>query len=329
VDVLEAAAAAEIEESARKNGAPAIRLRTIVDSALGSLARLRRPGAIEGPLPPAPPLNRPAPPVVEPPPAAPPNAAAAAEDAAPRVPDHGAQPSPDREAAAPVNEPVADADASYVDVVPQPDLPAVDDGGEQAGTSNHTDDVSTGTGDQTVAAMELRLEAVAKLCTEFGCAGSPDEVLLLLEDSARVLDATGLIVWLWDESCGVLRPALVHGYSDQVKALLPTVRPDADNATAAAFRSASTCEVPASSQATGALVAPLLIPEGCTGVLAVELQPGLPPPESLRPLATLLAAALAQLVLRSQPAAESSQRDRAVPGPGNVGPIAGLSDAKR
>jgi hypothetical protein len=154
--------------------------------------------------------------------------------------------------------------------------------------------------------MELRLEEVAKLCTEFGCAGGRDEILLLLEDSARALDATGLIVWLWDESSGVLRPTLVHGYSDQVRALLPTVRPDADNATAAAFRSASTCEVTASAQATGALVLPLLIPEGCAGVLAVELQPGLQPLGSLRGLATVLAAAVAQLVLRSRPATQRS-----------------------
>jgi hypothetical protein len=124
---------------------------------------------------------------------------------------------------------------------------------------------------------------------------------VLLEHSARALDATGLIVWLWDESVDALRPTLVHGYSDQVLAHLPTVTRDADNATAEAFRSAMPCEVAASVYATGALVVPLLIPEGCAGVLAVELQPGIQAPESVRALATLLAAALAQFVHRSRP----------------------------
>ena len=104
VDGLAAAAAAAIEEAARRNAAPATRLRTIVDSAIGSLAKLRRPGAIDGPLPAAPPLNQPAPPVVGPPAVAPDGAAATLPDAAPSVRDHVPQSSPDRQTADPANE---------------------------------------------------------------------------------------------------------------------------------------------------------------------------------------------------------------------------------
>src|SRR5215217_8455610 len=52
VDAFEAAEAAAVEEAARRHSAPAIRLRTIVDSAIGSLARLRRPGGVDEPVPP-------------------------------------------------------------------------------------------------------------------------------------------------------------------------------------------------------------------------------------------------------------------------------------
>jgi hypothetical protein len=45
-------------------------------------------------------------------------------------------------------------------------------------------------------------------------------------------------------------------------------------------------------------------------VLAVELQPGVQPPRSLRALATILAAALTQVVHRSRPASHHL-RDRA------------------
>ena len=164
--------------------------------------------------------------------------------------------------------------------------------------------------DDSLAAMEARLVTVANVCTELGRARGRDEVMMLLEDSARALDARGLIVWLWDESSEALRPVLVHGYSDHVLAHLPTVTRDADNATAEAFRSARTCEVAASARVTGALVVPLLVPQGCVGVLAVELQPGVQPPASLRALATILAAALTQIVHRSRPAAHHL-RDRA------------------
>ena len=142
---------------------------------------------------------------------------------------------------------------------------------------------------------------------------------MLLEDSARALDATGLIVWLWDEPSEALRPALVHGYSGQVLAHLPMVTRDADNATAEAFARPARARSPPPRRRLALSWLPLLIQEGCAGVLAVELQPGSAPPESLRALATLLAAALAQLVHRSPTAARRSQRDRAVPA-GNVSP---------
>jgi transcriptional regulator with XRE-family HTH domain len=138
--------------------------------------------------------------------------------------------------------------------------------------------------------------AVADLCTAFGRVENDIEVQPLLQEAARILDAIGVIVWLWDAVTAKLRPALAHGYSDKALALLPTVTRDADNATAAAFRSAEPCAIKGSDQASGALVVPLLTPAGCAGVLAFELQHGSEQTRPVRAVATIVAAQLAQLI---------------------------------
>ena len=86
-----------------------------------------------------------------------------------------------------------------------------------------------------------------------------------------------------------------------------------DNATAEAFRTARACDVVPSAHTSGALVVPLLIPEGCAGVLAVELQQGIELSRSIRAVAAVLAAAVTQLVFRSTPASQRPQSDEAVP----------------
>ena len=145
-------------------------------------------------------------------------------------------------------------------------------------------------------AAELDFGAVAHLCTELGRAGKASEVQPLLAEAARVLEATGVIVWVWDEAAGELRPAIVHGYSARVLAQLPTVRRDTDNATAAAFRSAQPRAISGRDHTSGALVVPLLTPAGCSGVLAIELHDGREQSVPIRAVATILAAMLAQLV---------------------------------
>jgi hypothetical protein len=145
-------------------------------------------------------------------------------------------------------------------------------------------------------ATELDFGAVAHLCTELGRAGKASEVQPLLAEAARVLEATGVIVWVWDAAAGELHPSLVHGYSARVLAQLPTVRRDTDNATAAAFRSGQPRAISGRDHASGALVVPLLTPAGCSGVLAIELHDGREQSMPIRAVATILAAMLAQLV---------------------------------
>ena len=143
---------------------------------------------------------------------------------------------------------------------------------------------------------EPDLSAAAHLCTELGRVYETREAAPLLQGAAKILDAVGLIVWVWDAQGTELRPVLAHGYSDKVLAQLPRVRRDADNATAAAFRSAQTCIVNSSDLGRGAVVIPLMTPVGCVGALAVELPHGTEQRESVRALATIFAAQLATLV---------------------------------
>jgi len=138
--------------------------------------------------------------------------------------------------------------------------------------------------------------AVARLCTEFAGVLRIHEIRPLLERASRLLDAVGLVVWIWDAHWAALRPLLSHGYPETMLAQIPKVRRDAGNATADSFRSAQLRVVDGRGGNSGAVVAPLMTPEGCVGVLAVELSNGGEQRESVHALATIFAAQLATFV---------------------------------
>jgi hypothetical protein len=146
------------------------------------------------------------------------------------------------------------------------------------------------------ARPSVNMSAVADVCTKLGCALEADELRSALEDASQALDAVGLILWMPDAGRDTLTPVFAHGYSDDVLARFPVVRADADNATAAAFRAHTMCIVNAGDVRHGAVVAPLLTPTGCTGVLAMELRNGAEQREDVRASATILAAQLSTLV---------------------------------
>jgi hypothetical protein len=150
-------------------------------------------------------------------------------------------------------------------------------------------------GTVTAPGTQEELLEVARLCTELARVATQSDAQPLLHDAARLLEATGMIVWFWDPSIAQLQPALVHGYAPRVVAQLPTVRRDDANATAAAFRTGQTrviCDAPGGH---GALVVPLLSPGGCTGVLAIELQRGVELTATRIAVATILAAQLTSM----------------------------------
>jgi transcriptional regulator with XRE-family HTH domain len=151
------------------------------------------------------------------------------------------------------------------------------------------------------AARESELRAAdllvaAKICTELGRVEQTGQVLPLLRDAAKVLDARGLIVWIWDSVAEQLRPVFVHGYASKVRARLRGISRDADNVTAAAFRASSPLAKAGEEGTSSALAVPLLTPSGCGGVLALEVAPGAEQDPVVRALATFFAAMLAQLI---------------------------------
>ena len=134
------------------------------------------------------------------------------------------------------------------------------------------------------------------LCTSI--ARLPDRRGLppLLADAVRVLDAVGLVVWVWDACAASLHAALAGGYSDEAIAQLPEVPATAPNAVAEAFRSREACVIHGGTGLTGAVAAPLLGPAGCLGVLAIEVHGSCEDLDSIRAFAVILAAQLAGLV---------------------------------
>jgi transcriptional regulator with XRE-family HTH domain len=178
------------------------------------------------------------------------------------------------------------------DVRPQlPDLPARE---PEPGPMNpdfelHLPDLEPRTPANTSGAAGPDLMAAAAVCTELGRVDDADRLPELMREVATVLGARGLIVWLWDSAGEELRPAIVHGYAANVRSRLRGVRADADNITAAAFRSSAT------HTAGGALAVPILAPAGHIGVLALELTGGGEAAAHVRALATVFAAMLAQL----------------------------------
>jgi len=142
----------------------------------------------------------------------------------------------------------------------------------------------------------IDLAAVAHLCTRLGCAQEAEELTAVLEEAAAILDLVGLILWIPDAVGVALTPVFAHGYADEVLFHTARVSTDADNASAESFRTGRMCIVSGNDVRTGAIVAPLLTPMGCAGVLAVEVKSGAERREDVRSALTILAAQISTLM---------------------------------
>ena len=267
-------AIAETADRGRLNGGPPTRFRYLVGSAIDSLSRLRRNSPAEDP---------------------------GGGDAIPAEVDRPSPAEPDLRVASNPSPELSHREPSP----PQPSSPEPSSPEPSPSEPSRVEMTNEAVADcppaNERASFEPDFLAVAQLCTEFGRVENKIEVQPLLREAARILDATGVIVWVWDARAAELRSALAHGYSDRVLAQLPAVPRDADNATAAAFRSAQICAINGGEQCNSALVVPLLTPAGCSGVLAIELQHGSEQTRSVRAVATIFAAQLAQLIGGARP----------------------------
>lgn len=139
------------------------------------------------------------------------------------------------------------------------------------------------------------LTLVAELCTDLSRVTSPSALPDLLGRAARILDASGLILWI---SAGEqLFPVMGHGYAPEVLARLAPLGREGDNAAAAAWRTGQVTVVRSAGPSdNGAIVAPLLGLDECVGVLAAEVGHGVADRPETRALAAVIAAQLATVV---------------------------------
>jgi hypothetical protein len=157
------------------------------------------------------------------------------------------------------------------------------------------------------------LKAAAELCTELGRVSDLDDLRKLLVRAAGALDASGLIIWIGSTAGADLRPVLAHGYSAQALARMPAVPRSAENAAAAAYRtSALQIVLSRPGASSGAVVAPLLSPEGCIGALTAEINDRGETSDAVQAFAEIFAAQLASVLASSIPAATPGQGQIAI-----------------
>ena len=159
------------------------------------------------------------------------------------------------------------------------------------------------------------LRAASQLCTDLGRVSDVEELRGLVGRAAELMDASGLIVWMSAPDGNQLIPAMSHGYGPEMMARLPALARSADNAAATAYRTSQLQIVlarPGSSN--GAIVAPVLSPAGCVGVISAEIRGGGETSESVQAIAAIFAAQLAA-VLHTTPA---SHEKRAATGTENI-----------
>jgi len=142
----------------------------------------------------------------------------------------------------------------------------------------------------------IDLTKAARICADLARVLDAGDIPALLTRAADVLKAPGMIVWVADQSGQTLYPLLTHGYPAATLMKMGSLSTEADNATAAAWRTGELRAVPATSEAPGALVAPIVTSDGCVGVLAAEVKDGRELRGEVRALATIFAAQLATLV---------------------------------
>ena len=141
------------------------------------------------------------------------------------------------------------------------------------------------------------MREASEICTELGRAHDHADLVKVLGRAAELMDASGLVVWMADTIGGDLRPAAGHGYPPQAIAKMPAVPRNAKNAAAAAYRTSALQIVLARpGTSSGALVAPLLTPDGCIGAFSAEIKGRGETSDSTQALVVLFAAQLASVL---------------------------------
>lgn len=140
------------------------------------------------------------------------------------------------------------------------------------------------------------LSAAAELCVDLARVVDAHDLPALVQRTASILEAKGVVIWVADSAGALLRPSVTHGYPDRIVAKLGPLQIDGDNVTSLAFRSMQPQLVGGTSPAdAGAVAVPLITHSGCVGVLAAETRPNRTGQDVL-PLARIIAAQFASIV---------------------------------
>ncbi len=148
----------------------------------------------------------------------------------------------------------------------------------------------------SLPAPSFNFTAMAALCTDLSRVDDTMALPPLLERAATLLDAAGIILWIADPDGRELNPVLAQGYPQHLVNRLGTIPRSAENATAAAFRTATLQTVYGDASSNGAIAAPLVTCGGCVGVMAAEVRGDTEKLDANLAAATILAAQLAALV---------------------------------
>ena len=161
------------------------------------------------------------------------------------------------------------------------------------------------------AAPTVDLTATAALCAAITQVTDTSTLPAILERSARLLDAHGIVVWMGAGED--LFPAAAVGYDPSMVARLRPIARAADNATATAWRTGELRVVSADGSSMGAIVAPMFGGTGCIGVLAAEVRHGREHDVATRAITGIVAAQLAGILGEwppvSSPAAASATNE--------------------
>jgi hypothetical protein len=142
----------------------------------------------------------------------------------------------------------------------------------------------------------IELQALARVCTDLARLSDSTSISALLEQTAAALDASGIVLWVADGERRELTPVAAHGYAPSVLVRMGALRADAENATAAAFRTGLLQTVAAGPQSSGAVAAPLVSPTGCVGVMTAEMRNNGEKNGARHAAASIVAAQLATIV---------------------------------
>lgn len=149
---------------------------------------------------------------------------------------------------------------------------------------------------------------VARMCTELARVNDAQELGAVLDRAIALLEARGLILWMWDPDEEHLKAVLARGYQPRTLGRLQPIGRDDANTAALAFRTGQLQVVEAEGSLLGVVVAPLLSAGGCIGVATVEMKAQRETWPEVHALTRILAAQLGTMVAGA-PAREPSSSD--------------------